>query len=210
MRRFRHNTRSERGAALLMVTVVITLLSVVGAFAARSTSRVTLAAGQARHATATRHMSEHGLRSVAAHIAIKAPFDRRAPGSNPDSDPLCKSTYFQRTQPLRSWSIERCAPIPTQAFEKAWQVPMVEEIDAAGRQLIRRFEVEVTDETDWGANPGDDASTGRQSKRVTAHVRAVVGPWTNDLKCGSQDSLVARGQSSTFRSIGTVVFPAPR
>lgn len=210
MRRLRRNHRSERGAALLMVTIVIMLISVVGAFAARSTSRVTQAAGQARHGTATRHMAEHGLRSMATHIAIKAPFGRRAPGSDPDTDPLCRATYFQRTQPLRSEKIERCAPIPTQAFETAWQVPMVEDIDAAGRPLTRRFQIEVTDETDWGAKPGDDASSGRQSKRVTAHVHAVVGPWTDDRQCGSQASQVASGQSSTFRAIGTLVYPAPR
>lgn len=209
MNRLPSSHRSQRGAALLMVTVVITLLTIVGAFAARSTGRVTRAAGEARRSTATRNMAEHGIRTAAARVAIKSPFSARERGEDKGNDTICGSTAFQRTHIARADdTLERCAMVESDTIAKAWQVPMVEDVDASNQPLLRKFVVEITDETDWGADVGEDAGSPRQSKRATVHVRSVVGPWTTDLDCGSSASLQTSGQTSSYGAIGTIVYRA--
>ena len=215
MNRLPRSRRSQRGAALLMVTVVITLLTIVGAFAVRSTGKVTRAAGQARHATATRNIAELGIRTAAAHIAVKPPFGQRA--LDADLEPTCAATFYQ--QEVRNEQaadgqlelIDRCAMVHSDSFFNKWKVNPIEEqeeLDASAHPLVRKFVVDFTDETDWGATPGEDAGARRQSKRATVHVRGVVGPYTDDLTCGDDDSKQARGRTSTFRAIGTLVYRA--
>jgi hypothetical protein len=199
MKRSRHNRSSERGAALLMTTVVITLLTIVGAFATRSTGRVVRAAGQARQITATRNIAEQAIRTAAAHVAIKPPFGERG-----GTDEPCPTTAFQRAE--RAESIERCTKMHSDAIATSWNKLMLEDTDASGHKLIRKFALDFTDETNWGAEAGEDAGARRQSKRVTTHVLGVVGPWAESQSCGDDDSRSARGQTSTFRALGTLVY----
>jgi hypothetical protein len=52
--------RGERGAAIFMVVLVITLLTTIGIFAARNASQVSIASGHARQATQAIYFTEMG------------------------------------------------------------------------------------------------------------------------------------------------------
>ena len=66
-RRFSRRSR-ERGAALFVVVMVITLLTAVGIFAARSTSLVDAATGYGRQAAQTLALADYGTRLVASEL----------------------------------------------------------------------------------------------------------------------------------------------
>jgi hypothetical protein len=59
----------ERGAALFLVTMVLTILSAIGIFAVRAASQVDLAAGFNRHAVQAGYVAEFATRADAADIA---------------------------------------------------------------------------------------------------------------------------------------------
>ena len=58
----------ERGAALFVVVMVITLLTAVGIFAARSTSLVDAATGYGRQAAQTLALADYGAKLVASEL----------------------------------------------------------------------------------------------------------------------------------------------
>jgi hypothetical protein len=60
--------RAERGAALFVVVMVITLLTAVGLFAVRSTSLVDAATGYARQAAQATALADYGLQLVASEL----------------------------------------------------------------------------------------------------------------------------------------------
>lgn len=60
--------RTERGAALFVVVMVVTLLTAVGLFAVRSTSLVDAATGYARQAAQTTALADYGLQLVASEL----------------------------------------------------------------------------------------------------------------------------------------------
>ena len=59
---------AERGAALFVVVMVITLLTAVGIFAARSTSLVDAATGYGRQASQTIALADYGAKLVATEL----------------------------------------------------------------------------------------------------------------------------------------------
>lgn len=61
--------RSERGAAVFIVMMVITLLTAIGVFAARSASLVDAATGYERQAIQAQYLSEYGGRVAAYEFA---------------------------------------------------------------------------------------------------------------------------------------------
>jgi hypothetical protein len=60
--------KRERGAALFVVVMVITLLTAVGIFAARSTSLVDAATGYGSQAAQTLALADHGAKLVASEM----------------------------------------------------------------------------------------------------------------------------------------------
>jgi hypothetical protein len=75
----------ERGAAVFVVVLVITLLTALGVFALRSVSLVDVAAGYDRQASQTAYLSEYAGRAVAAELgdgAASAYIDKVARGTD--------------------------------------------------------------------------------------------------------------------------------
>lgn len=60
--------RSERGAAVFVVVLAITMLTAVGLFAAHAATLVDQAAGYARMARQTQYLSEYGTLAAAAEL----------------------------------------------------------------------------------------------------------------------------------------------
>ena len=84
--------RAERGAALFIVMMVITLLTAVGVFAVRTTSLADVAAGYNRQAVQSSYLSEYAARSVVAEMSV-APDTYLNPFNNPPAElPNCRST----------------------------------------------------------------------------------------------------------------------
>jgi hypothetical protein len=65
----RSRRRRQRGAAVFIVVMAITLLTAIGIFAIRSASMVETAAGYNRQAIQTMYLSEYAARSTAAHTS---------------------------------------------------------------------------------------------------------------------------------------------
>lgn len=77
--------RSERGAAVFIVLLVITLLTAVGIFAARSASLVDQAAGFNRQLVQTQYLTDYAGRSVSAELgdgAAKSYLDKVVAGTD--------------------------------------------------------------------------------------------------------------------------------
>jgi hypothetical protein len=77
--------RNQRGAAVFIVVLVVTLLTAIGVFAVRSTSLVSTAVGYHRQATQTALLTEYGGRAVTAELgdgAAKTYLDKVGQGSD--------------------------------------------------------------------------------------------------------------------------------
>ena len=62
----------ERGAALFIVVLVITLLTAIGLFSARAASLVDTASGYNRQAVQTQYLAEYGTKAVAVELGSNA------------------------------------------------------------------------------------------------------------------------------------------
>jgi hypothetical protein len=69
---FRRRRRDERGAAVFVVVMAITLLTAVGLFAAHSATLVDQAAGYTRLARQTQYFAEYGTLAAAAELGSGA------------------------------------------------------------------------------------------------------------------------------------------
>jgi len=77
--------RRERGAAVFVVVLTITLLTAIGVFALRSASLVDQAAGYERQSAQTMYLSEYAGRAVAAEVgagAARTYIDKVATGTD--------------------------------------------------------------------------------------------------------------------------------
>jgi hypothetical protein len=63
---------SQRGAAVFVVLLVITLLTTLGVFAVRSSSLSTSASGYGRQMTQTHYVAEYGIVGAAAYLDVRA------------------------------------------------------------------------------------------------------------------------------------------
>lgn len=75
----------ERGAAVFVVVLAITLLTAIGVFAVRNASLVEQAAGYGRQASQTAYLTEYAARAVAAEIgdgAARVYIDKVASGTD--------------------------------------------------------------------------------------------------------------------------------
>ena len=61
----------ERGAAVFVVVLVITMLTTIGLFAARSASLSTLASGHSRQMTQTNYMTEYAMLSALSELSTE-------------------------------------------------------------------------------------------------------------------------------------------
>lgn len=82
---------SERGAAMFIVVMVVTVLAAVGVFAVRASSLAQLASGYVRQSTQNQHVSEYGLLAVVTEMnTLRKDVYRQAMISTPN--PGCHAT----------------------------------------------------------------------------------------------------------------------
>src|SRR5450432_3491950 len=71
-RRTRRNLQAQRGAAVFIVVMVLTLLTAVGIFAVRSASLADVAAGYDREAAQASLIAQYATTATAAYLATPA------------------------------------------------------------------------------------------------------------------------------------------
>lgn len=152
--------RRERGASVFIVVLVVTMLTAIGVFAARSTRITTTAGGHARQMTQTHYLSEYGMKlSIAAFRGAPNAYRNQLVAS-PDGTCLAMATAVDaKCMKLHPSSLEK------QLFPVGQsQAPLVEKATASQTgslgpaQLDAPFSVEVTNLVEGRAAPGYDLS----------------------------------------------------
>lgn len=158
----------ERGAAVFVVVLVLTLLSAIGVFSMRSAGLVDLASGFNRQNAQSTAIAEYAAKAAATYFTTN-------PGlAGTTQTPAGCSPAFQALRPGAP-----CLPLPTEAFEDFYTVsaPVALNDGLYGRLNLdgslttvrAKFEVVFTDFTD--ANAG--AAVGNSLRPRTLALRAV-------------------------------------
>jgi len=195
-RRERRARGEERGAALFIVVLVITLLTAIGIFAARAASLVDVAAGYDRQAVQTQYLAEYGLRSSTARLA-------NGEGSAVLNEMRAGIDTCRATQNLVLPGGERpsCHKWFLPEVSAALQQPLLDaptlvEAGSLGppgdpqSQTLGNFVVELTDEAAGGSIPGFQADGNSEFKmvRLTLTAQGAVRPFTAGDACDDSSS----------------------
>ncbi len=195
--------RGERGAALLIVATVLSMLAVVGAYAAASTARVHRAAGQARIAARNRAVAEQGMGAQAAAAAI-AGFPKlqlsQLELATPDAADSCGATAHQRTlmpQEQETWHCDRhdLKRLEGELDTKTLLTSATDLLD----QREHGVTTSATNPTAWTGLEGEDATMA--AERYTIFVEARYGGPVG----GGVTSCAGALQTSVRRGVGTLV-----
>lgn len=211
--------RAERGNALFIVVMVITLLTGVGLFAMRSASLSNLAAGYNRQGTQTLYLSEFGTRSAAAELVGKEQhyFNRIVKGSTTGGDD-CRANR-ELIQTLVSQNLTDQPPCAKLLANDIWERASdafsgSSYIGTTSRSLPGElgssdlegaFVVEMTDLAQVNTPlAGEDSTAGRMKHMqvlltTTAQVRPIVEPEAGEENT-CQDSLSVTSSLQTLRA----------
>lgn len=166
--------RHERGAAVFVVVLVVTLLTAIGVFALRSVSLVDVAAGYDRQASQTLYLSEYAGRAVAAEVgdgAGRIYIDKVASGTdtnclvNSKRDPTALDPLITAPLPCYKLFINEISArvdknfsgnkvLATQDTSFAGSLGPKLDITGAIQPMEGVFVVEMTDPAETVPNPG--------------------------------------------------------
>lgn len=187
----------ERGAALFIVVLVITLLTAIGIFAARSASLVDVASGYDRQAIQTEYIAEYGIRGATTRLANgegSAALNEMRQGID-----TCQAT---KDLVLPSGQRPSCYKWFMPEVSAALGAPLLDSPTltdpgslgppgATDTQVLGNFVVELTDETAGGAVPGfqvDGQNQSFQMVRITLTSQGAVRPFTAGTACDASSS----------------------
>jgi len=169
----------QRGATLIVVVLVVTLLMGIGAFAARSAHLATTSSGYERHMTQTRYVAEYGLMMATALLGGPSAQSYLKLLSNPTDRcygqvaagmtmPTCYKLYYSDVQTMVA-PFNLCE-LATATYPGS--------LGMANTQYNARcdFSVELTDKVMGMTPAGFDTGPGKPLKfwYVTASVTAQV------------------------------------
>lgn len=216
IRRHRLRRARERGNALFVVVMVITLLTGVGVFAMRSASLSTLAAGYNRQGVQTLYLSEFGTRSAAAELVGKEQhyFNRIVRGSTAAGDDCRANRELLDT--LESLNLTDQPPCAKLLSHDIWQRASsafggTSYVGNSARALAGElgssdlegaFVVEMTDLAQVNTPlAGEDSSAGRMKHMqvlltTTAQVRPIIAGAGN----ACQNALSVTSSLQTLRA----------
>lgn len=197
VRRRHFRSRSQRGAAVFVVVLAVTMLSAVGLFAAHSATLVDLATGYARLARQTQHLAEYGTLAGAAELGSGSaePYLRqmregnnvcRANATGTTAGMPCYKMFYAdlntRTEQLSGQSLTE-----DQSGENPGFIGYSSDGELDG--VVGDFVVELTDPGPTGAPvAGTDLGSSGLSFRyakvtatTTAHIRPPGAECTNSI-----------------------------
>ncbi|WP_437679845.1 hypothetical protein [Sorangium sp. So ce131] len=209
-RRAKVSRRSgERGAAVFIVVLVISMLTAIGVFAAHAATLSTIASGHERQMTQTHYVTEYAMSLVLADLERAGSLNEidaavrqsTLAGSPPqcsvptlDTTPYCFS-FIPRT--LQAKAAENLVEPPVPGN------PVADEPGSLGLSDVSwNFKVELADKTAGIAGPAgmDETSAGAANVKycmVTLNARGLVWPSATSDEAddiaiaGSQESLSA-------------------
>ena len=196
--------RNERGAAVFIVVMVITLLTAIGIFAARSASMVDMASGYERQASQAMYVSEYGALATLTQLgsgAAQAYVDQMDTGSDD-----CRANIGLPANPrpacYKIFKNEVEGTTVRMANESLLEASSPTESGSFGplSNVMGDFVVELTDKGPAGVVAGMDlAGTATRFSYVkvaltaTAQIRPLVGA---TFTC-TQGVAAVTGQQST-------------
>ena len=188
----------ERGAALFIVVLVITLLTAIGIFAARSASLVDVASGYDRQAIQTEYIAEYGIRGATTRLANgegSAALNEMRQGVD-----TCQATEdlvlpsgqrpgcYKWVMPEVGAALGGATLLDTPTVTDAGSLGPPGATDTA---MLGNFVVELTDEANGGAVPGfqvDGQNQSFQMVRITLTSQGAVRPFTAGTACDASSS----------------------
>lgn len=206
--------QDQRGAAVFIVVMVITLLTAVGIFAARSASLVDVASGYNRQSLQTQYVTDYGVMLTSHELSTQAASAYTALAQSGSED--CTATAAVDTGVVGEpfcyafQSAELAARFGGNLFPDSSGVPgglidpLAEAVDDVG-DLEARFVVEMTEAFQTGNARGADLSAANLVPvQVTLTARGFVNP--PPAAEGVCDDAAASGGIQEVRS--HVVLPA--
>jgi len=184
--RARKSRASERGATLLVVLLVLTLLVGMGAFAARSSQLATVSSGHVRHQTQARYVGEYGLMLVTSLLGgdggqsylklLGTPSDQCKNQGTGMVMPSCAKIYYSDMQTtMASQSRSLCEAAAPGVYAGS--------LGMANAECF--FAIELTDKMQGFTPSGFDTAGGKPLKffyvtaTATAQVRLIDPTNTN-------------------------------
>lgn len=207
----RRPRRDERGAAVFIVVMVITLLTAIGIFAARSASMVDMAAGYDRQASQTRYLSEYGTLAAIAQLgsgSAQAYVDQMDRGTDEcranlglpvDPPQPCYKIFKSELEMVTS-------AVSNESLLEA-SSPDLTESGSFGHhaKVLGDFVVELTDKGPTGAPVAgtDVGGTGTRFGyvKVALTATAQIRPQDGDATCSEGSAAVAGQQSMRAHAI---------
>lgn len=206
----------ERGAALFVVVMVITLLAAIGIFSARAASMVDVASGYNRQSVQTQYIAEYGLRGVTARLARGEADAIVSEMANGIDD--CRATanlaaalgggqrpgcYKLFMSEVASAFDETLLEAPTETAPGSLGPPA-----PSTNQVAGNFVVELTEHTKApGALPGfqvDGQNQSFQLVRITLTSQGEIRPFSASTTCDETSSRSA-GNSFVRSHVVTLV-----
>ena len=212
LRRASRARSSERGAAIFIVVLVITLLSAIGVFAARASSMAEMVSGYDRQASQDHYVAEYGLLGAVTELSgptrdlILARLKYTVPGDPADvcslnaniqmdagadgagiyaAPPCYKFTTTQLANDVSSATPGRNLFEPASSTDGGTPIPG----SLGASALVGRVEVQVTDRGPVGVLvPGSNLGGGAQGQafgydQVTLTATGQVAPATAATSC---------------------------
>ncbi|WP_437319490.1 hypothetical protein [Sorangium sp. So ce385] len=180
----------ERGAAVFIVVLVITMLTAIGLFAVNVATLSTIATGHERRMTQTHYLTEYAMQLVIAEIEQKGGLD-----TFPEADPdRCSVRRPPGEPPFRCWLF---FPHALDAAEDLVELPAPDSPGSLGRADIDwAAKVEISDRiypaigNRAGSDQGGPNAVSADYCTVTINARLIA--WPNGAvmaATGSQESM---------------------
>lgn len=208
--------RSERGAAVFVVLLVVTLLTAIGIFAARSASLVNQAAGFDRQLVQTQYLTEYAGRAVATEIgdgAGKSYLDQVVRGSDKcetnklvlplatDAPIACYKLYISEINDRVSAKTGN-AVLSDQSVAAAGSLGPKLAAAGTGSQVEGLFVVEMTEPFESVPNPGSEAGGAQINAFRDVQLTLTAYGQVRPFAAAASNPWCAVAATSTAASIG--------
>lgn len=164
--------RGQEGAILFVVAMTMAMLGALGVYAMSAATSEIKTSGYARQAAQSHYVSEYGTIAMLDAFSPQnaSYFDAQMWLATSSATPLCQSA-LPTTAPGSTAVAQRCAKVPQEYFQTAWNnVPAFAEDSLAPSGQPRfsaRFTSEITEPITGGFQPGYDANNGKCFRRYT-------------------------------------------
>jgi Tfp pilus assembly protein PilX len=185
VKRALHLRSQERGATLFVVVLVLTLLTAVGLFSARSASLTDQASGYSRQASQISSMAELAVTAANAQLSSGAAGTLMGIAQNAANPYACDAN--RGVDPAIG---PDCLIMASNEFAPLSGAPWVD--TGNWRDMAPAFQVQLTDVEDLPVSPG--AGAGAPRYVVTATAVAQVKPKGAADGCSEDKFMIASGQ----------------